>query len=281
MKFDLDTAWRDTRRYLTENAGLLAIMSGIFVFLPYAAMLVLMPLVATMPQVPEGTNYEVAIDAMSAFYSEIWWMVLLVTIILTVGQLSILALIGRRPNPTVGEAIMIGGKAIFPAALALVLQSLAINFVVLAIILIASMTGAGAIVLLATVAALGFAFYLVTRFSLVLPIAAIEGSVNPIQMLSQSWNRTKGHGLRLLGFFVLIGVAGFVVSLVFTLVTGTILALFGASIAEAVGLIVSAALMAALVAVFTCVLAAVHQQLRRLSQSGGLTGPHTAPRDER
>ncbi len=281
MKFDLDTAWRDTRRYLTENSGLLAIMAGIFVFLPYAVMLVLMPLVADLPDVPEGASYEVAAEAMTAFYGKVWWMFLLVGIILIVGQLAILALIGRRPPPTVGEAIMIGAKAIFPAALALILQSLAINFVMLGIILIASVAGSQALFYLAAIAALGVAFYLSVRFSLSLPIAAIEGSVNPIQMLSQSWSRTKGHGLRLLGFFALISVAGLVVALVLTLVAGTILALLGPAVAEGIGLIISAALMAALVAVFTCVLAAVHLQLRRLSRSDGVTGPGTAPRDGR
>ena len=112
MTFDLDTAWRDTRRYLTENASLLAIMGGIFVFLPYLAMLIAMPLVADMPEIPEGANFDVSMDALNTFYGQIWWMILLVSVITTIGQLAMLALLGRKPHPTVGEAIRIGGKAI-------------------------------------------------------------------------------------------------------------------------------------------------------------------------
>ena len=279
MTFDLDTAWRDTRRYLTENAGLLAIMGGIFVFLPYAAMLILMPLVAEMPDVPEGANYQVAMDAMQNFYSKTWWMFLLVSIIGTVGQLAMLALLGRKPHATVGEAIGIGGKAILPAWLAFLLQWLGINFVVLLIISVALATGVAAVVFLAAAAGLVIALYLATRFSLILPIAAIEGNSNPLHLLTGSWKQTKGHAARMLGFFVLIGIAAIVVMLIFSMVTQLVLALFGAGVAETLGVIFSAALITGLIVLFTAVLAAIHLQLRRLARSSGVTGPHTAPRD--
>ncbi|MDG6077838.1 hypothetical protein E3U23_01320 [Erythrobacter litoralis] len=280
MKFDLDTAWRDTRRYLTENTGLLATMSGIFVFLPYAAMLILMPLVAEMPEVPEGASFDIAMEALSAFYSQVWWMFLLVSIIVTIGQLAMLALIGRRPHPTVGDAIRIGGKAILPAWIAFILQSLGVNFVMLLVLFVASATGSPPVLFFGGVVAFALAIYLTTRFSLVLPIASIEGGVNPIQLLTNSWKRTKGHALRLLGFYVLMAVAAIVVALVFTMITGAILALFGAVIAETVGIIISAAVIAALIVLFTAVLAAVHLQLGRLSRSGGVRGSTTAPQDD-
>ncbi len=276
MTFDLDTAWRDARRYLTENAGLLAIMGGIFVFLPYAAVMVLMPLAADMPQIPEGANFNVTMEALNTFYGEVWWMLLLVSIIVTVGQLAMLALLGRKPHPTVGEAIGIGAKAILPAWLAFLLQTLAINFIVLAIILVATALGSPPFLFVATVLALVLAIYLFIRLSLVLPIAAVEGNLNPVQMLTNSWKRTKGHGLRLMSFFLLVGIAAIIVAMVFTMVAGLILSLFGASVAEAIGVILSAAVMAALIVLFTAVLAAAYAQLRRLSHSGGITGPHTA-----
>lgn len=279
MTFDLDIAWRDTRRYLSENAGLLAIMAGIFVFVPYAALLIAMPLVADMPKVPEGATFEVSMAALNTFYGQVWWMFLLVTIVATIGQLAMLALLGRKPHPTVGEAIRIGGKAILPAWLAFLLQSLAINFIGLAIILLATATGSAGIVFFAAIIALGLAIYLTIRLSLVLPLAAIEGSMNPVQMLTSSWKRTKGHGLRLVSFFVLIGIAAIVVALVSMMVSGAVLSLFGAGVAETAGMILSSAVIAALVVLFTAVLAAIYAQLRRLSQAGGITGPHTARHD--
>lgn len=277
MAFDLDTAWRDTRRYLTENAGLLAIMGGIFVFLPYAALLIALPRIADMPQIPASENLDVTMNALNTFYGQVWWLVLLVSIVATIGQLAMLALIGRKPHPTVGEAIGIGAKAILPAWLAFLLQSLAINFVVLAIILVGTATGSAGVVVIATAAALVLALYLMIRLSLVLPLAAIEGSMNPVQMLSGSWKRTRGHGLRLLSFFVLVGIAALVVALVSMMVAQAILSLFGAGVAETVGMILSSAVITTLVVLFTAVLAAIYVQLRRLSHAGGITGPHTAP----
>ena len=38
MKFDLDTAWKDTMGLLTRNLGLLAVVAGVFFFLPYAGL---------------------------------------------------------------------------------------------------------------------------------------------------------------------------------------------------------------------------------------------------
>ena len=273
MKFDLDIAWRDAVRLMRDNSGILSAIAGIFVFLPYALVLVLLPAIATRPELPEGASFDMAMQAMNAFYAKTWWLFLLVGAIVTVGQLSMLALLGRRASPTVGEAISIGGKAILPAWLALILQSLGINFIVLLIVSIASLTGLGALAFVATVFAFVLALYLFVRLSLVLPIVAVDAETNPIRALTGSWALTRGQGGRLTAFYLLLAAGAVVTLMVALLVTGLVLSLGGPTVAEIGNSIVTAAAVTLLVVLATSVLAAVHRQFRRLERSGPSVPP--------
>ena len=273
MKFDLDTAWRDAVRLARENSGLLFAISGIFVFLPYAVAMLLLPAVAERPDLPDGASFEMAMQAMNAFYAKTWWIFAIIAVVATIGQLSMLALIGRRASPTVGEAIGIGGKAILPAWLALILQSLGINFIVLLIVSLASLTGLGALAFVATLFAFGLALYLFTRLSLVLPLVAVDGEKNPIRALTGSWMMTKGQGGRLLAFYLLLAVGALVALLVALLVVGLVLSIGGPTVAEIGNSIATAAAVTAVVVLATSVLAAVHRQFRRLERSGPSVPP--------
>lgn len=273
MKFDLDTAWRDTVRLARDNSGLLTAIAGIFVFLPYALVMVLLPLVAEQPEVPDGASFQAAMEMMNAFYAKTWWIFILVAVIVTIGQLSMLALLGRRAAPTVGEAIRIGGKAILPAWLALILQSLGINFVFLLIVSIAALTGLSALTFVATGAAFALALYLATRLSLVLPLVAVEGETNPIKALTGSWTITRGQGARLFAFYVLLAVGAIVAFIVAMLVVGLLLSLGGPTLAETGYALTSAAGVTLMVVLATAVLAAVHRQFRRLERAGPSVPP--------
>lgn len=267
MKFDLDTAWRDAKRYAGDNSGLLSAIAGIFVFLPYALLLVVLPSIAEMPDLPDNAGLDVAMEAMNAFYAKTWWAFAIAAVVVTIGQLAMLALLGSRSSPTVGEAIGIGGKALLPAWLALVLQSLGVNFIVLLIVSVASLTGLAALALVASAFSLGLALYLFTRFSLVLPIVAVEGEWNPFKALRSSWALTRGQGGRLLAFYLLLAVGAFVVLAVVMLVTGLLLSLGGPTTEEVGSALVSAAAVTGVVTLATAVLAAVHRQFRRLERA--------------
>ena len=270
MNFDLDTAWRDVRRLAGENRKLLLAIAGIFIFIPYASLLILLPSIAPMPEPPQGAPFSVVMASIREFYASSWWAFALLTLAITIGQLAMLALIERKPGPTVGEAIGMGAKACLPAWLALLLQSLAINLATALIVAIAAVTGVSILVFLATVAALVLALYLTTRFSLVLPIMASENYLNPIGVLKKSWDRTRGHAARMLAFYVLIGVAAVVTAIVVVMIPGVALALFGEQVAESGGMIVSAIIVTAMMILFTLVLASVNRQLVRLGRGASL-----------
>lgn len=268
MKFDLDTAWRETTRLASDNAGLLSAIAGIFVFLPYATLLLVLPSIAALPELPQGASFETAMKAIEAFYAQTWWAFIAAGIIVTIGLLSMVALLGRRERPTVGDAIGIGLKSIIPAWLTLFLQNMAINIVALLIIAIASATGLAALIFVASIVAIAVAAYLATRLSLATPIIAVDGELNPFRVIAASWSMTRGYGSRLLLFYILLALAGFVVIAVVMLVTGVVLALGGPAFEEAGGALVSAAVITGVMLLISAVMAAVHRQLHRLEQGG-------------
>ncbi|MFA6219117.1 MAG: glycerophosphoryl diester phosphodiesterase membrane domain-containing protein [Erythrobacter sp.] len=267
MKFNLDTAWREATRLVSDNAGLLSAIAGIFVFLPYATLLLVLPSIAPLPQLPEGADFDVALKAIEAFYAQTWWAFVAAGIVVTIGLISMIALVGRQDRPTVGQAIAIGLKSIVPAWLTLFVQNMAINIAVAAIVAIASATGLAALIFVATLSAIALALYLGTRLSLVTPIIAVDGELNPFRVIAASWALTRGHGSRLVLFYVLLALAAIVVISVVMLVIGVGLALGGPAFEEAGGALVSAAMMAGVVILITAVMAAVHRQLHRLAQA--------------
>lgn len=268
MKFDLDTAWRETTRLAGDNAGLLSTIAGIFVFLPYATLLLVLPSIAPFPQLPQGASFEAAMAVVEAFYAQTWWAFVATGIVVTIGLLTMVALLGRRERPTVGAAIGIGLKSILPAWLALFLQNMAINIVVLVIVALASATGLAILAFAASAAAIAIAAFLATRMSLVIPIIAVDDQLNPFRVLAESWALTRGYGGRLLLFYALLAVACLVVIAVFMLLTGAILALGGPGFEEAGGALVSAAVMTGVMILAASVMSAAHRQLRRLAMGG-------------
>ena len=112
MKFDLDTAWKDTMGLLSRNFGLLAVLAGVFFFLPYAGFMIAVPEMGAMQSAQAGGDFEVVMAAVTELYLEYWWVFLLLALIQGVGLLGMLALVRRRANPTVGEALATGARSV-------------------------------------------------------------------------------------------------------------------------------------------------------------------------
>ena len=111
MKFDLDTAWKDTMGLLSRNIGLLAVLAGVFFFLPYAGFMIAVPEMGTMQSAQASGDFDVVMAAVTELYLEYWWVFLLLALIQGVGLLGMLALVRRRANPTVGEALATGARS--------------------------------------------------------------------------------------------------------------------------------------------------------------------------
>lgn len=268
MKFDYDSAWRDTTRLLTGNFGLLAVIAGIFFFVPYAALMIALPGMASFAQPDPSVGTDAMMGAMMDFYAEYWWVLLTLAVVQSIGMLAMLALLRREGSPTVGEALGAGARSVVSYLAAQILQALGLVLAIMLLLAPAGVTGSTGLAVLGGIVAFVFCVYVVTKLSLAAPIIAIEGVLNPVTALRRSWALTKGNSVRLFFFYVLLVVAFLVASMVISLVFSLIFALMGEQ-AALFGTAVSTSLInAAMIVLMVAVLAAVHGQLARIGASG-------------
>jgi hypothetical protein len=174
----------------------------------------------------------------------------------------------------VGSAIALGLRRFLPLFGATLLVGLMATAIALPVALMAGIgvqdlttptpAVAGRLVLVMLVL-LAVLVALWVRFMLMTPAAA-AGAGGPIAILKRSWHLTKGHSLRLIGFFLLLLIATFVVTLAITLVIGIVVALVAGdpepgSISALIMLLLSGVLNAAFLVVLTTAVARIYAQL--------------------
>lgn len=273
MKFDMGRAWGDATRLLSANIGVIAIVAGVFFFLPQLVMNLQMTSVigqiATTGRLATGQlGPEGAMNEMLAIYAQLWWAFALLIVAEIIGLLGLLALLTDRQRPTVGEALLFGGLAFFPYLGAIILIYL-VMLVVLGIPLgLAIYSGSNAAVAIVGLAALVVLLYGAVKVSLIPAIIATERVLNPIKALTRSWQLTKGNSVRIFLFYVLLFVVLFVVALVVSLVVGLIVALLGTAGALWGNGILSSAVNSVWVVLFVAILASIHHQLAGPSDAG-------------
>lgn len=262
MKLDMGEAWNSATAMIGANRDVLLILAGVFFFLPYLTLTLLVPEAAQNAQAAQpDASMEELVATMTAVYAENWWAFLLVSIMGGIGMLAVFVLLTDKTRPTVGEALKRGAVGLVPYLVSQLLVGLSIVMVVGIPIALAAASGSTAILALLGIAGAVVAAYLVVKFSLSAAVIGIEGILNPVQVLQRSWKLTKGNSLRLFGFFFLLLIALGIVAVVVTLVLGVIFAAVGGQV-ELIGNAVVGSLVNAVFAVIVySVLAAVHRQL--------------------
>ena len=263
MKLDMGRAWNDATALLAANRQVVAVVAGVFFFLPYLALVLLAPDISAEMQGSGGgePDPEQMMAMLSGFYAEYWWAMLLLVLLQGIGMMSLLALLTDRSRPTVAEALKAGATFLLPYIGAQLL-TVAIYTLALGVpIGIASASGVALLIGLVFIAAfIGF-LYLFTKFSLVPPVIAIERVMNPVRALGRSWQLTRGNSVRLFFFYALIFLCLLVIALVLTIVTGLVFALMGEEVALIGNGLVAAFVNMAWIVLFLAVLAAIHRQL--------------------
>lgn len=263
MKFDMGRAWNEATALVGANKELLAVIAGIFIFLPNLALAMLVPEMMTGPAQVDPENPMAAIQE---FYAAngVWFGLLF--LVQAIGTLSLLALLQDR-RPTVGEAIRTGLVTLIPYIAAQLILVIGLSIAIGVPVGLASAAGTAAAVLVGLIGVVAF-IYVMVKFSLMAPAMVLGATLNPITALRDSWRLTKGNSLRLFGFYVLLGLGATVIAIVISLVSGLFVAMLGQN---AAGLLVGGALNGLLAAIWSvlivCVLAAVYKQL---------AGPSTA-----
>ncbi len=264
MKFDYDTAWKEALALLRKNFGLLAVLAGVFFFIPYAVIMITIPEMDMFANMPSDDS-DAAMAAISEVYGDYWWALILLALIQGIGLLAMLALLRRRASPTVGEALQVGVKSVLSYFGSQILQTALLMIIAILALAPAAAVGVSILAFVGGLVALVVACYVLTKFSLVSPVIAIDGQRNPVTALKRSWHLTKGNSVRLFFFYLLLLVALVVVSTVLSLILSLVFALAGEQAALLGSAIVSGLSNAVIILLMTCILAAVHTQLSRLS----------------
>ena len=262
MKLDMNRAWTDALSLIQANLGVVAIVAGVFFFLPYLAFMLLMPDAMTSMQFDaDPADTQAVLDQFTAMYADIWWMIALMTIAQTVGTLALLALLRDENRPTVGQAIGIGAIGLLTSLAATII--LYVGFGIVGGILLGGAIASDITALAVIVGILLFValIYVAVKFSLLAPVIAIDKVYNPFAALARSWRLTKGNSVRLFVFYLLLiialavvsGVIGLIVALVFGL-AGPDVAVFGTGFFNAI-------LNAVYIVLMLGVLAGIHRQL--------------------
>ncbi len=262
MKFDMSAAWNEAIRLMAANRQVVAIVAGVFFFLPA----VIYGLAFTNPiteiQASQGADpeFESTMRAVTAVVNEVWWVIALTMVVQWLGMLALALLWADKSRPTVGQAIRSGAGYLLPLIGAQLIMFVFLGIVILFFVAIAATGSAGAALLGGLIAAAAIV-YVFVRLSLIVPVIAIERIKNPIGALGRSWRLTKGKAFRLMAFFFLLFIAMIVINSVVTLVFGLFLALGGAEMAL-VGQAIGSGLVSALFSViFLAVLIAVYRQV--------------------
>lgn len=266
-KLDMGAAWSSAMGLIAQNKDTVGAIIGLFYFLPYLAVGLLVPEAAN-PQPAEVTPgaspdaaAKAALEQLSAAYADNWPVLLGVTVAQFIGSLTLLALLGNPDSPTVGEALKRGLGAAPSYFVAQVLSALLVSVAVGVPLGLVIAVAPGVAAAIAVLAAVVGAVYLFVKFSLLAPVVAIEGVRNPITALTRSWRLTKGNSFRIFTFILLLIITIGIVSVLVTLVLGLVFALFDPSIADIGNAVVAAIVNTALGVIFVLALAAVYQQL--------------------
>lgn len=248
---------------IRANLQMVAVMAGVFFFLPYLAMSLLMPQVLAQQtgMMGDPANAQAMIDALGAVYAENWWAFLLVAVAQVIGTLALLVLLGDNSRPTVGEALQRGIRGFLSYFGAQLLFAFAAGLLIGIPAALALASGSSAVIVPVVVLAVVVAFYCAVKISLVGPAIAIDGLLNPIAILVRSWRLTKGNSFRLAMFYLLLVIAIMVVATVITLVFNLVFAALGGETETIGNAVVASIVNAVLAVIFLAVLAAVHRQL--------------------
>jgi len=260
MKLEMNLAWNDAVRRIGGNRHVVLVVAGVFFFLPYFAFMLISPDPLAGMSAAASSDAKAVVERLSAFYGQLWWVILLIVIVQAAGMLGLIALLADRSRPTVAQALKLGASKVLSYIAAYLLLGMALSAALLVLLALATVSGAawlGGIVFLGGLVAW---IVLFIRFSLVPPILVKEHVGNPLRALGRSWQLTRGNAARLFAFFVLLFAAYIVIMLVVSMVLGVLFGLFGPQAAHFGEALVGSGLNAAWVTTFLAVLSAVHAQ---------------------
>lgn len=258
MRLDTTQVWRDASATIGANREVLAVLAGVFFFLPSLAVGLFLP----PPEPPAGAEPKQILALMGEFYQSAAPYMLANALVQTLGQLAVLALITRSERLTVGEALREGSSSLLPYIGAQLLVTLGTMLAVGVVLLLGGLSGSVPLVIGLGLIALVAAVYIGMRFILVPPVIMIDRLRNPVEILRRSWALTQGNVGPMLLFLFLLILAMVVIGAVAGGIVGIVLALVGGAEAVRIGsAAVSALVGAGMTLVIVASFVSMHRQL--------------------
>ncbi len=256
--FDSNRAWSDAVAMVSANREVLAALAGVFLVVPAFAIATLLP----PPEPQDGATMEAMFATMGEYYRSNILVLVGMALLHMIGGLAMLALFTDDRRPTVGEAIRHGFQRTPTVIAAQLILGAGIGAMVLLPVTLGGAAQSPGFSLLALLAAAGLGIWAWTRLSLISPAVMVERLGNPIAAMKRSWSLTEGNALRLLAFYVLVGIAFAIVVVLAEGATRLVVTLLaGDRPGDIVGLLASSLMQAAMTVYFVAISAAAHRQL--------------------
>lgn len=205
----MEKAWERAIALLRGNTELLAVLAGLFFFLPGFAGVFFI----TQPQVEQGISAEQALIVLENYMVSVLPYMLVMTAIGAFGRLAMMALFTDRSRPTVQEALKRALALTVPYLLVSLIVGMVLAILATVLVIAPAKAGIPAVTLLTGPAVAAVSIYAVVKVSLAAAVIVAERNPNPIAVIRRSWQLTKGNSLRLLMFYVLLMVPYIVVAL--------------------------------------------------------------------
>jgi len=267
MKLDGGLVWRDANAMVTANREVLAVLAGVFFLLPSLAFSLFMP----QPEPPAGADVKQLMALLREFYVAAAPWFLGMTLIQSVGQLAVLALLARAGHATVGDALREGVAGLLPFLATQLILALIGGLAAGMLLGLGAMAGSPLLAGLLIAALAVVAAWAGMRLMLIQPVIAVEMQRNPVAVLRRSWQLTRGNAGRILLYVMLMAVAVFIILGVAGALVGIVLALVAGPQAAQIGnAVIGAVLGSAFTLYLIASLAAMHRQLGG-SEAAGMT----------
>lgn len=255
MKFDGNLAWKQGSAMIRSNRALLLPLAGVFFFLPSFALIMLIK----QPQMAPGITPEAMMAQLRPFIASVLPWAALGSVLQSLGQLTLLELLGEGPRSTVGQALRKALRA-FPTYL--VTQMLT-GFMMGAVLVLVASLGS----MISPVLGLMLGLYAVCqaygRFLVSGPVVVAERQRNPFAALVRSVALTRGASFRIGNFLFLLATAVVFGFMVLTILFGIAAALTMGQgrTADIVTGFISSGMSAAAMAWFMAIIVAAYRQL--------------------
>ena len=249
---------------VAANRDMLIAIAGVFFVLPGLIGAVILP----TPALTSGMNQTEMADAILHFYTSAGPILLVLTLPMLVGYLTLLVMLLDRDRPTVGAAITVGIRFLPSYLAAQLLTSLVLSLLWVTVLSVLVLLLPQVIAVIVSVVAM---IYPLVSVILVGPEMIAQRLRNPIRAIFAGLSRTHGHVLRILLY---VGPALALFLVVYMLVMIAVAVLAGnlpqpearRMISEAIG----AVLFAAGYTYYAAIIASTYDQL------GPMHGPDQA-----